>query len=203
MKTRLAFFIFFFALASCGGQPEVVDVPVEGFNYSEEEYLIGVGDQLDLRVWRNPDLSAKVPVRPDGRISAPLVGDVEAAGLTPETLADLVSEKLGLYIRNPQVTVVVINASSSDYQQRVRITGAVSKPVSLAFRDGMTVLDLVLEAGGPTKFALANKTKLYRKTNGETKVYPIYLDDILKKGRVSTNYPLSPSDILTVPERAL
>lgn len=203
MNTRVLFIILSFAIASCGGQSKIVDVPVEGFNYSEEEYLIGVGDQLDLRVWRNPDLSAEVPVRPDGRISAPLVGDVEAAGLTPETLAELVGEKLGQYIRNPQVTVVVTNPSSSDYQQRVRITGAIENPVSLAFRDGMTVLDLVLEAGGPTKFALPNKTKLYRKVNGETKVYPVYLDDILKKGRVSTNYPLSPSDILTVPERAL
>ncbi len=203
MNMRIGFITLLLALTACGGQPKIVDVPVQGFNYTEEEYLIGVGDQLDLRVWRNPDLSAKVPVRPDGRISAPLVGDIEAAGLTPEMLADLVSEKLSQYIRNPQVTVVVANPSSSDYQQRVRITGAVNKPVSLAFRDGMTVLDLVLEAGGTTKFALPNKTKLYRKANGETKVYPIYLDDILKKGRVSTNYPLSPSDILTVPERAL
>ncbi|MEM8497270.1 MAG: XrtA/PEP-CTERM system exopolysaccharide export protein [Pseudomonadota bacterium] len=203
MNIRLLLAILPFFLISCGGQQEIVDVPVEGFNYSEEEYLIGVGDQLDISVWRNPDLSAKAPVRPDGRISAPLVGDIEAAGLTPETLAEVVSEKLSQYIRNPKVTVVVTNPSSSDYQQRVRITGAVEDPVSLPFRDGMTVLDIVLEAGGTTQFAVPNKTKLFRKVNGETKVYPIYLDDILKKGRVSTNYPLSPSDIITVPERAL
>lgn len=203
MKTKLLLIICTVSLFACGGQRTITEVPVPGVNFSEEEYLIGVGDQLDLRVWRNPDLSARVPVRPDGRISAPLVGDVDAAGVTPEVLAGIVQEKLSQYIRNPQVTVVVTNPSSSDYQQRVRITGAVEKPVSLAFRDGMTVLDLVLEAGGPTKFAVPNKTKLYRKALGETKVYPIYLDDILKKGKVSTNYPLSPSDIITVPERAL
>ncbi len=202
---RLAFFcvsiLFGSVLSSCGGQPKVQDVPVETANYEEEEYLIGVGDELDVRVWRNPDLSTEVPVRPDGRISTPLVGDIVAAGVSTEDLARSIENQLSQFIRNPQVTVVVSNASSVDFQQRVRVTGAVMDPTSMAYRDGMTVLDLVLEAGGTNEFAVPNRTKLYRKTATGTKVYPVYLSDILNKGQLETNYPLLPSDIITVPER--
>jgi polysaccharide biosynthesis/export protein len=105
-------------------------------------------------------------------------------------------------VRNPQVTIIVANPSSSDFQRRVRITGAVNSPQSIAYRDGMTVLDLVLLAGGPNQFASANKAKLYRKINGEIKVYSIRLDDLMSDGDVATNYPLQPSDIVSVPERA-
>jgi polysaccharide export outer membrane protein len=126
-----------------------------------------------------------------------------AAGISAEALAKTVKKKLAVFIRNPQVTVLVTDPSSSDFQQRVRVTGAVEKPISLAYRDGMTVLDLVLEAGGTNKFAVPNKTRLYRTTKEGTKIYKVLLDDILKKGRLQTNYKLLPSDILTVPERAL
>lgn len=188
-------------LAACGGQSTVQDVPLESPDYSGQEYTIGVGDDLDIRVWRNDDLSAEVPVRPDGRISTPLVGDIMAAGITTESLARSIEKRLSQYIRNPQVTVVVSNASSIDFQQRVRVTGAVTNPTSMAYRDGMTVLDLVLEAGGLNEFAVPNKTRLFRKSAGETKRYPVYLGDILNKGKLETNYPLLPSDIITVPER--
>lgn len=166
------------------------------------EYRIGVGDSLRINVWRNAELSSEVPVRPDGMISLPLVGDVEAAGRTTEELASALTSALTDYIRNPQVTVIVTNPSSSDYQRRVRITGAVENPQSLAYRDGMTVLDLVLMAGGPNEFASANNAKLYRRVEGEVKVYPIHLRDLIDKGKVETNYSLQPSDIVTVPERA-
>ncbi|MFK8020291.1 MAG: XrtA/PEP-CTERM system exopolysaccharide export protein [Pseudomonadales bacterium] len=188
-------------LASCGGQPKIQDIPIEVSNYSEQPYVLGVGDELDIQVWRNPDLSTSVPVRPDGRISTPLVGDIIAAGVTAEDLGRTIEDKLSQYIRNPQVTVVVTQASSRDYQQRVRVTGAVVTPTSLAYRDGMTVLDLILEAGGTNEFAVPNRTNLFRKSAEGTKVYPVYLNDILKKGKLETNYPLLPSDIITVPER--
>lgn len=188
-------------LCACAGAPKIQDVPVDRVAYTEEQYLIGVGDELDVRVWRNPDLSTEVPVRPDGRISTPLVGDILAAGVSTESLASAIEEKLSQFIRNPQVTVVVSNASSSDFQQRVRVTGAVVEPTSLAYRDGMTVLDLVLEAGGTNEFAIPNKTKLYRRSNDGTKIFPVKLGDILNKGKVETNYKLTPSDIITVPER--
>ncbi|WP_425502409.1 XrtA/PEP-CTERM system exopolysaccharide export protein [Simiduia aestuariiviva] len=166
-----------------------------------QEYRIGVGDALQINVWRNQELSLAVPVRPDGKISMPLVGDIVAAGLTPIELSDNIVVGLKSYVRNPQVTVIVANPSSSDFQRRVRITGAVQAPQSIPFREGMTVLDLVLMAGGANDFASSNNAKLYRKINGEMKIFPVRLDDLLNKGDVSTNYPLQPSDIVTVPER--
>lgn len=166
------------------------------------EYRIGVGDTLQINVWRNPELSLAVPVRPDGKISMPLIGDLVAADLTAIQLSDNIVKGLNAFIRNPQVTVIVTNPSSSDFQRRVRITGAVSKPQSIPYREGMTVLDLVLFAGGVNEFASANKAKLYRKVNGVVKVYPIKLDDLINDGKIDTNYLLQPSDIVTVPERA-
>lgn len=167
-----------------------------------DEYRVGVGDALQINVWRNPELTTAVPVRPDGKISLPLVGDIMAANLTTAQLSSNIVAALNNYVRNPQVTVIVANPSSSDFQRRVRITGAVHSPQSIPYREGMTVLDLVLLAGGVNEYASANKAKLYRKVEGETKVYPIYLNDLIENGKVETNYPLQPSDIVTVPERS-
>ncbi len=167
-----------------------------------EEYKIGVGDALTINVWRNPELSLSVPVRPDGKISMPLIGDVVAADLTTTQLSQSITTSLTTFIRSPQVTVIVANPSSSDFQRRVRITGAVANPQSIPYREGMTVLDLVLLAGGTNQFASANKAKLYRKVGGVLKAYPIKLDDLINDGDVSTNYDLQPSDIVTVPERS-
>ena len=182
--------------------PDKSAMPAEGDAYSAEVYRIGVGDQLRVSVWRNPELSVDVPVRPDGKISAPLVGDVLAAGITPEDLAQTVTEKLQTFIRSPKVTVVVIDPASADFQQRVRVTGAIQTPTSVPYRKGMTVLDLILVGGGANEFALLNKAKLYRVTAEGTKVYPVRLKDILEKGKLNTNYNLLPSDIVTVPERS-
>ncbi|TQV71778.1 sugar ABC transporter substrate-binding protein [Exilibacterium tricleocarpae] len=189
-------------VSGCAGVSPSVDTPERGNAVALNEYKIGVGDQLNINVWKNNDLSLSVPVRPDGKVSMPLVGDVLAAGQTTEGLSKTVAKQLSGFIRNPQVTVIVTNASSSDFQHRVRITGAVQSALSTSYRDGMTVLDLVLLAGGTNEFAAANKTKLYRKVHGSVKVYPIYLEDILKKGRIETNFDLAPSDIIIVPERS-
>lgn len=188
-------------LVACSSSKKIVAPPISDRGVTEE-YRIGVGDALQISVWRNPELSTSVPVRPDGKISLPLIGDIMAANLTATQLSSNIIAGLENYVRNPQVTVIVANPSSSDFQRRVRITGAVGSPQSLPYRDGMTVLDLVLLAGGPNEFAAANKAKLYRKVNGETKVYPIYLGDLIENGKVETNYPLQPSDIVTVPERS-
>ncbi len=182
--------------------PDKSAMPAEGEAYSAEVYRIGVGDQLRVDVWRNPELSVEVPVRPDGKISAPLVGDVLAAGIAPEDLAQTLTEKLQTFIRSPKVTVVVVNPASADFQQRVRVTGAIQSPTSVAYRKGMTVLDLILVGGGANEFALLNKAKLYRVTEEGTKVYSVRLKDILEKGKLDTNYNLLPSDIVTVPERS-
>ena len=181
----------------------VNDAPAVESGSLSDVYTIGVGDELRINVWKNPELSVDVPVRPDGKISIPLIGDIRASDRTAPELAEQITKGLKTYIRSPQVTVIVASAGSVDFQRRVRITGAVETPVSIPHRDGMTVLDLVLEAGGPTEFAAPNRAKLYRKVNGEMKVYSIYLDDLLLKGELKSNYKLAPSDIITVPERLL
>lgn len=187
-------------LASCSST-NVAPPPAPDSRLADD-YRIGVGDALRVSVWRNEELSGDVPVRPDGKISMALVGDVTAAGQTTTDLANELAARLSEYVRNPQVTVIVTNPSSADFQRRVRITGAVRSPQSIAYRDGMTVLDLVLMAGGVNEFASGNNARLYRKLDGEVKVFPIHLNDLINKGRLETNYPLQPSDIVTVPERA-
>lgn len=164
-------------------------------------YEVGVGDQLSINVWRNAELSVSVIVRPDGKISMPLIGDIQAAKQTAPELGARITKKLKSYVRSPQVSVIVVNPSSSDFQRRVRITGAVRSPQSLAYRDGMTVLDLVLMAGGLNDFASANSAVLYRQVGGDVKIYSVHIDDLLEKGLLKTNYKLQPSDIITVPER--
>jgi polysaccharide export outer membrane protein len=130
------------------------------------------------------------------------VGDIVAAGLTTQELSTALTGKLSTYIRNPEVTVIVVNPTSADFLRRVRVTGAVRTPVSVSYRQGMTALDIVLQAGGLTEFAAPAKARLYRTVEGRTKVYPIDLDGILKRGDLTTNYPLYPSDVVTVPERS-
>lgn len=164
-----------------------------------DEYRIGVGDTLEVNVWRNPDLSIGVPVRPDGMISVPLVGDVAVGNKTPQEVSTAITSELAQYIRDPYVTVIVTTMGSDQYRSRVRVTGAVARPISVTYRQGMTVLDVVLEAGGVTEFANAGRTALYR-ASGER--IDIDLRGILNKGDMSTNYALVPGDVITVPERA-
>lgn len=190
-------------LAACASEPLETGAPPALNEFAlDNNYRIGVGDELQIQVWRNEELSAKVPVRPDGKISSPLAGDIVAAGLTTQELAKTVTEKLGTYIRNPEVTVIVTNPVSADFLRRVRVTGAVRTPVSVSYRQGMTALDIVLQAGGLTEFAAPAKARLYRTVDGRTKIYPVNLDAILKQGDLRTNYPLYPSDVVTVPERS-
>lgn len=190
-------------LAACSSEPLEKGAPPTPNEFAlDNNYRIGVGDDLQIQVWRNDDLSVRVPVRPDGKISSPLVGDIVAAGLTTQELAKTVTEKLSTYIRNPEVTIIVTNPVSADFLRRVRVTGAVRTPVSVSYRQGMTALDIVLQAGGLTEFAAPSKARLYRTVDGRTKVYPVDLDAILKKGDLTTNYPLYPSDVVTVPERS-
>ena len=165
------------------------------------QYFIGVDDTISVNVWKNPDLSVSVPVRPDGMISMPLIGDVKAAGLAPEKVAANIRKQLSGFVRNPNVTVMVTGLKSHTYLTRLRITGAVRKASSLNYRQGMTVLDAILEVGSINDFASPNNTKLYRNINGKTRVIRIYLGDILYDGELETNIELRPGDIITVPER--
>lgn len=166
-------------------------------------YHIGVDDQLQITVWHNPDLSVSVPVRPDGKITVPLIGDVVAGGKTPDEVSSEIKDRLQSYIRDPQVAVILIALRSNEYLSRVRVTGAVRSPISIPYRQGMTVLDAVLAAGGITEFAAPDRTELYRKGDGGTTTsYSVHLDKILQKGDLANNYPVQPGDVITVPQRA-
>ena len=163
-----------------------------------EQYRIGVGDNLKVDVYRNPDLSVTVVVRPDGKITVPVAGDVAVGGQTPEEVSKTISTSLSEYIRDPIVTTTVVGMGTNEYLTRVRVTGAVVKPTSTSYRNGMTVLDVVLEAGGVTEFANPGGTMLYRASGERLK---IRLDRLLKGADMSTNYPVRPGDVITVPER--
>lgn len=166
-------------------------------------YRIGVDDQLAITVWHNPDLSVSVPVRPDGRITVPLIGDVVAGGKTPDEVSAEIQGKLHSYVRDPQVTVILTALRSNEYLSRVRVTGAVRTPISIPYRQGMTILDAVLAAGGTTEFAAPDRTQLFRKgQDGVTEPYAVRLDKILKEGDLASNYPVRPGDVITVPQRA-
>jgi polysaccharide export outer membrane protein len=156
---------------------------------------------VQVTVWRNPELSVTAPVRPDGKISVPLIGDVVAGGRTPAEVAETIKGQLALYIRDPNVAVIITELRSHEFLSRVRVTGAVRAPRSIPYRQGMTILDVVLEAGGLNDFASANRTKLYRKGKDKTEVFDIELGDILNKGQLESNLFLRPGDVITVPER--
>lgn len=187
-------------VAGCESVPAPVESADRPFT-NVEEYRIGVDDRVQVTVWRNPELSMTAPVRPDGKISLPLIGDVEAGGRTPAEVAENIKRQLSTYIRDPNVAVIITELRSHEFLSRVRVTGAVRTPKSIPYRQGMTILDVVLEAGGANDFASPNRTKLYRKGKEKTEVFEIELGDILNKGRLETNLLLRPGDVITVPER--
>jgi len=197
------FFIILFStllIASCSSSDITLENSAPEENTTMAEYEIGIGDQLYINVWQNPDLSLSMLVRPDGKISVPLLGDVTAIGISAAELSAQLSERLSQFIRSPKVTIIVTSPVSAEFFTRVRITGAVQAPQSIPYRQGMTILDLVLQAGSLTPFANGDDAILYRKTSEGTKGYQIKLNRIIKKGDISTNYELRPSDILIVPE---
>ncbi len=200
LVSLLALTLSAFGCAAGPGREQAAQGPGEVVP-AQAEYRIGVDDLLRVSVWRNEDLSVTVPVRPDGMISVPLIGDVPAGGHTPVEVAATIRERLKHYIREPQVTVIVTELRSHEFISRVRITGAVERPLSLPYRQGMTVLDAVLEAGGLTEFASPSRAKLYRRTSDKAEVYDVRLDSILSRGELRTNYYLMPGDIISVPER--
>lgn len=191
-------------LSGCGGtRPLDADEPAERRFASSMEgpYRIGVDDVVQISVWRNPELSVTVPVRPDGKISVPLIGDVQAGGLTPMEVGAAVKDKLAGYIRDPSVAVILTQLRSHEFLSRIRVVGAVRTPRSVTHRQGMTVLDAVLEAGGINDFAAPDRTKLHRKIKSKPEIINIKLGNILTQGNLETNMELQPGDVISVPER--
>ena len=163
------------------------------------DYVIGAGDTLQIHVRDNPDLSVSMPVRPDGKISVPMVRDVEAAGRTTSELADNLEERLSQYIRDPMVTVMVTNFVGT-YDDRIRIIGQAVQPQAIPYREGMTVLDAVIEVGGLNQFAAGNRAQLVRGSGSDAQKYRIRLNDLLNDGDISQNHTLRPGDIIVIPE---
>lgn len=162
------------------------------------DYLIGPGDTLQVFVWRNPDLTVTVPVRPDGKISTPLVEDMPAVGKTPSVLARDIEKALAEYVKSPQVNVIVTIPVSVFSQ--IKVIGQVLKPQALAYRDGMTVLDALLSVGGLSQFAAGNRAHIARTVNGKEQDIKVRLDALVNGGEMNQNLKLQPGDVLVVPE---
>lgn len=187
-------------MAGCAGTgTQQTSVPPRTFVAGD--YVIGKSDSLQIDVWRNADLTRSLTVRPDGYITMPLMGDIKAEGQRPEDLADIIAEGLKSIIKQPEVTVTVLSPASIEYLYRVRVMGEVNQPTSLAYVDGMTVMDLVLAAGGVSEFGAGSRATLSRLTKDGYKEYKVDLEAILNKGDTRTNFMLQPTDILTVPEK--
>jgi len=167
-----------------------------------EEYVIGPLDQLTIHVWRNPELGAeKIQVRPDGRITIPLVKDMPAVGKTPSMLEEDIRLQLSQYIEDPLVSVIV-NEFAGTFSQQIRIVGATAQPASLPYRANMTVLDAMIAVGGLSEFAAGNRAKLIRfdKQLGRQREYALRLTDLLKRGDSKANVLLQPGDVIIIPE---
>jgi polysaccharide biosynthesis/export protein len=163
------------------------------------DYLIGPGDKLEVFVWQNPDLSMSVPVRPDGRISLPLLQDLPAAQKTPAQLAGDIKKGLSAYIREPIVTVIVTDFVGP-YSQQVRVVGEAAEPKAIPYRSNMSVLDVMIAVGGLTQFAAGNRAMIVRRIDNQEQEVPVKLDDLLKDGDLSANIPVMPGDVLVVPQ---
>jgi polysaccharide export outer membrane protein len=163
------------------------------------QYIIGPLDSLSVFVWRNPELSTGAVVRPDGRVTLPLVEDLEAAGRTPVQLARDIEAALGEYILDPIVTVSV-GGFVGPFSEQIRIVGEASRPMAIPYRADMTMLDVMIQVGGLTDFADGNETTLVRAVDGEQQQYRVRLDDLLQDGDISANVAVLPGDVIIVPE---
>lgn len=184
-------------VASCGtpNYPLLETAPAP---YQGGQYHIGPGDQIEVIVWRNPEVSQTVTVRPDGKISLPLVDDVSASGLTPMELSDHLEKAFEDYIKDPHVTVM-LSRFIGTFEDTIRVVGEAAVPQSIPYRDGMTVLDVMILVGGLTDFAAGNRTVLVRQ-QGDKKSYRVRLDSLVRDGDITANAPVAPGDILIIPE---
>ena len=206
-KSILALGIAATALAGCAGGHSggTAQLPPASFVSNDEgpgeEYIIGPLDQLTIFVWRNPELGGKVQVRPDGRITTPLISDLPAVGKTPAQLAEDIKGKLTKYVTEPLVSVIVDNFSGT-YSQQVRVVGATEKPASLPYRANMTLLDAMIAVGGLSEYASGNNARLvrYDKASGKQQEFALKIGNLLKRGDTQANVKLQPGDVIIIPE---
>jgi polysaccharide export outer membrane protein len=186
-------------LSACGTTGSAPVLPESAMPSAETDYIIAPGAVLSIFVWQHPDLSTEVPVRPDGKISTPLVEDMMAAGKTPTALARDMEAVLAKYIRQPTVNVIVQTAAPS-FQQQVRVVGQAANPQALPYSDGMTLLDVMIQVGGLGEFAAGNRAKLVRRTTDGTVEINVRLDDLLNAGDMRQNVQIQPGDVVIIPE---
>jgi polysaccharide biosynthesis/export protein len=186
-------------VTGCGGAPPLPPAPPAS-SLPSAEYRIGPGDALNIFVWRNPELTLTVPVRPDGRLSIPLVEDVVAIGKTPTTLAREFEERLSKYVKEPLVTVIV-EGFVGPIPEQIRVIGEAVQPRSLPYRADMTLLDLMIAVGGLTRYAAGNDSVIVRTAQGEQNTYSVHLNSLIRDGDIESNVALRPGDILIIPQR--
>jgi len=182
-------------LGGCGSDPPVAEPQPR----VDTPYLVGPGDTLNVVVWRSPELSLSVSVRRDGKITTPLVEDLQATGKTPTQIAREIEQVLSRYVQNPVVTVI-ITSFSGPYSQQVRVIGEATKPQSLAYRENMTLLDVMIAVGGITDFAAGNRASILRTEGGKTRQFRVLLIDLVRRGDLSANVEMRPGDVLVIPQ---
>ncbi len=202
---------FAFALALALGGPAVsfaqapaTQAPLQAPAVSAVDnstYVISTGDELQIFVWKNPDLSTTTPVRPDGKITTPLLQDVQAQGKTPLQLSADLTTALATYIRDPMVTVVVRSFSAPGSEAAIRVIGTAMEPKTVPYRKGITALDVMIQLGGLPVYASGNKSVMLRTENGAVRTLPLRLNDLMKKGDLQANVTLMPGDVIRIPER--
>jgi len=186
------------ALTACAGMPPDLPPAPASAEISDYSYIIGPGDNLNIVVWRNPELSMSVPVRPDGKVSAPLVDEIVAQGKTSVQMAREVEQALSKYVRDPIVTVI-ITGFVGPYSEQIRVVGEAARPQFLPFKQKMSLLDVMIAVGGLTDFADGNAATILRSADGN-KQYSVRLKDLIKRGDVSANVEMRPGDILIIPQ---
>lgn len=190
------------ALIPPAGQAQQLEAPPSAIAPpAQPDYLIGVGDVLHVFVWKNPELSTDVPVRPDGKITTPLVQDLVAQGKTSSQLGDDLRVALSRYIQEPNITVVVKSFAAPSNPAAIRVIGAAVTPKTVPYRAGLTVLDVMIEVGGLNTFASGNRATLIRQENGAYREYRLHLADLVEDGDLKANRVLMPGDVLRIPER--
>ncbi|MFM1891765.1 MAG: hypothetical protein RLZ44_842 [Pseudomonadota bacterium] len=188
-------------LTGCSGtQVKYPELPeATGDAQWSTRYRIAPGDSVQIFVWRNPEVSTSVPVRPDGLLSAPLLEEIPAAGKTPAELARDLEAELSTYLRDPLVTVIV-NGFVGIYREQIRVVGEASQPKALLYNDSMTLLDLMVAVGGLTNYADGNNSTLVRMVDGEQQQFRLRIDDLIREGDISANIDMRPGDIVIIPE---
>lgn len=183
-------------LAGCAGAPPATSPVAAG---KAIDYLIGPGDQLSVFVYDNPQLTAEVPVRPDGRISTPLVPDIAAAGKTPTQLGTEIESRLKEYVKDPHVTIIVRSFVGPPDQQ-IRVIGEATDPQAIPYRNGMTLLDVMIATKGLTRYAAGNRAVIVRKVGSGQETIHVHLADLIKDGDIAQNVPMLPGDTLIIPQ---